>query len=150
MILDEPFSGFDPVNANLIKEEIFELRDKGATVIFSTHRMESVEQLCDHIALINKSQKILDGSKKEIKDSFKSHKYSVSYKGELVGASANFSTNTNQVIDDLNHSIIQANNSQSPNEVLQELINKVEVHSFIEEVPSVNDIFIQIVEGGQK
>ena len=146
MILDEPFSGFDPVNANLIKEEIFELRDKGATVIFSTHRMESVEQLCDHIALINKSQKILDGSKKEIKDSFKSHKYSVSYKGELVGASANFSTNTNQVIDDLNHSIIQANNSQSPNEVLQELINKVEVHSFIEEVPSVNDIFIQIVE----
>ena len=114
LILDEPFSGFDPVNANLIKEEIFELRDKGATVIFSTHRMESVEQLCDHIALINKSQKILDGSK-EIKDSFKSHKYSVSYKGELIGASANFSTNTNQVIDDLNHSIIQANNSQSPN-----------------------------------
>ncbi len=149
LILDEPFSGFDPVNANLIKDEIFELRDKGATVIFSTHRMESVEQLCDHIALINKSQKILDGSKKEIKDSFKMHKYSVSYKGDLVGLSSNFSASDTMEEDGLNHSIIQAN-GQSPNEVLQELISKVEVHSFIEEVPSVNDIFIQIVEGGQK
>lgn len=149
LILDEPFSGFDPVNANLIKDEIFELRDKGATVIFSTHRMESVEQLCDHIALINKSQKILDGSKKEIKDSFKMHKYSVSYKGDLVGLSSNFSASDTMEADGLNHSIIQAN-GQSPNEVLQELISKVEVHSFIEEVPSVNDIFIQIVEGGQK
>ena len=149
LILDEPFSGFDPVNANLIKDEIFELRDKGATVIFSTHRMESVEQLCDHIALINKSQKILDGSKKEIKDSFKMHKYSVSYKGDLVGLSSNFSASDTMEADGLNHSIIQAN-GQSPNEVLQELISKVEVHSFIEAVPSVNDIFIQIVEGGQK
>lgn len=146
LILDEPFSGFDPVNANLIKDEIFELRDKGATVIFSTHRMESVEQLCDHIALINKSQKILDGPKKEIKDSFKLHKYSVSYKGDLVGLSSNFSASETKEEDGLNHSIIQAN-GQSPNEVLQELISKVEVHSFIEEVPSVNDIFIQIVEG---
>lgn len=149
LILDEPFSGFDPVNANLIKDEIFELRDKGATVIFSTHRMESVEQLCDHIALINKSQKILDGSKKEIKDSFKQHKYSVSYKGDLVGLSQNFTATDTIAVDGLNRSIIQAN-GKSPNEVLQELISKVEVHSFIEEVPSVNDIFIQIVEGGNK
>jgi len=149
LILDEPFSGFDPVNANLIKDEIFELRDKGATVIFSTHRMESVEQLCDHIALINKSQKILDGSKKDIKDSFKSHKYQVSYKGDLIGLSTNFSASETSAVDGLNHSIIQASNGQSPNDVLQELISKVEVHSFIEEVPSVNDIFIQIVEGGQ-
>ena len=80
LILDEPFSGFDPVNANLIKDEIFELREKGATVIFSTHRMESVEQLCDDIVLINKSKKILDGTKSEIKKSYKSGKYNVTYK----------------------------------------------------------------------
>src|SRR5690606_17798246 len=71
IILDEPFSGFDPINANLIKDEILELRENGSTIIFSTHRMESVEALCDHIALINKSQKILDGSKKEIKNRFR-------------------------------------------------------------------------------
>lgn len=150
LILDEPFSGFDPVNANLIKDEIFELREKGATVIFSTHRMESVEQLCDHIALINKSQKILDGSKSDIKNSYKSNKYSVSYKGELIGMSANFDVNGTHVNDEgLNESIIQASNGHSPNEILKELINKIEVHSFVEEIPSINDIFINIVEGGK-
>ena len=90
LILDEPFSGFDPVNANLIKDEILELRDKGATIIFSTHRMESVEQLCEHIAMINKSEKILDGTKKEIKNSFRSDKYKVEYKGDFSGLGAEY------------------------------------------------------------
>ncbi|TAG61464.1 MAG: ATP-binding cassette domain-containing protein, partial [Runella slithyformis] len=71
IILDEPFSGFDPINANLIKDEILELKEKGSTIIFSTHRMESVEELCDHITLINKSKVVLNGSKKEVKDQFK-------------------------------------------------------------------------------
>lgn len=149
LILDEPFSGFDPVNANLIKDEIFELREKGATVIFSTHRMESVEQLCDHIALINKSEKILDGSKKDIKHSYKSDKYTVSYKGSLNGLSANFDVlETNELEDGLSESTLQAS-GQSPNDILKELIGKIEVHSFVEVIPSINDIFIKIVEGGK-
>ena len=85
IILDEPFSGFDPVNANLIKDEIFKLREDGATVIFSTHRMESVEELCDHIALINKSQKILDGKKLDIKNDHKDGTFIVTHEGNLVG-----------------------------------------------------------------
>lgn len=150
LILDEPFSGFDPVNANLIKDEIFELREKGATVIFSTHRMESVEQLCDDIALINKSQKILDGTKKDIKNSFKSGKYVVNYKGSLNGLSANFDVlNTQPMEDDFSESTIQAGEGQSPNDILKELISLIEVHSFAEVVPSINDIFINIVEGEQ-
>ncbi|OEK07232.1 ABC transporter ATP-binding protein [Roseivirga misakiensis] len=150
LILDEPFSGFDPVNANLIKDEIFELRERGATVIFSTHRMESVEQLCDDIALINKSQKILDGTKKEIKNSYKSGKYVVSYKGSLNGLSANFDVmNTQTLEDNLSESTIQAGEGHSPNDILKELISLVEVHSFVEVIPSINDIFINIVEGGQ-
>ena len=150
LILDEPFSGFDPVNANLIKDEIFELRERGATVIFSTHRMESVEQLCDHIALINKSQKILDGSKKDIKNSYKSHKYTVNHKGALAGMSTNFDVlETKDLEDGLLESTLQSSNGQSPNDILKELIGKIEVHSFVEVVPSINDIFIEIVEGGK-
>ena len=150
LILDEPFSGFDPVNANLIKDEIFELREKGATVIFSTHRMESVEQLCDDIAMINKSKKILDGPKKEIQKSFKSNKYQVDYKGQLGGLSSSFSVlESNPLEDDLSQAIIQTQAGQNPNELLRELIDKTEVHGFIEIIPSINDIFIQVVEEGQ-
>ncbi|WP_420385097.1 ABC transporter ATP-binding protein [Roseivirga sp.] len=149
LILDEPFSGFDPVNANLIKDEIFELREKGATVIFSTHRMESVEQLCDHIALINKSQKILDGPKTEIKNSYKLNQYEVIYKGELK-ESPSFSILKEEKSElGLNKATVKAKNSESPNNLLQELISKIEVHSFIEVIPSINDIFISIVKGGQ-
>lgn len=149
LILDEPFSGFDPVNANLIKDEIFELREKGATVIFSTHRMESVEQLCDHIALINKSRKILDGSKTDIKNSYKLNQYEVIYKGDLK-ESPSISILKEETSElGLNKATIEAKNTESPNVLLQELIGKIEVHSFIEIIPSINDIFISIVKGGQ-
>lgn len=148
LILDEPFSGFDPVNANLIKDEIFELREKGATVIFSTHRMESVEQLCDDIAMINKAQKILDGTKKDIKNSYKSNKYQVDYKGAMGALSRQFSTlETTKLEDDFTQAIIQTQKGQNPNELLSELITKTEVHGFTEVIPSINDIFITIVEG---
>lgn len=151
LILDEPFSGFDPVNANLIKDEILELREKGATVIFSTHRMESVEQLCENIAMINKSQKILDGTKKEIKDSYRSDKYNVQYKGKISELSADFQLlETKNIEDDMFEATIQARTGLNPNDLLRELINKTEVHSFIEVIPSINDIFISIVEGGKK
>ncbi len=151
LILDEPFSGFDPVNANLIKDEILELREKGATVIFSTHRMESVEQLCENIAMINKSQKILDGTKKEIKDSYRSDKYNVQYKGKISELSTDFQLlETKNIEDDMFEATIQAKSGLNPNDLLRELINKTEVHSFIEVIPSINDIFISIVEGGKK
>jgi len=150
LILDEPFSGFDPVNANLIKDEIFELREKGATVIFSTHRMESVEQLCDDIAMINKAQKILDGTKKEIKKSYKSHQYMVDYRGQLATLSREFSLlETVKLEDDLSQTIIQVQQGQNPNDLLKELIGKAEVHGFVEVIPSINDIFIKIVEESQ-
>lgn len=149
LILDEPFSGFDPVNANLIKDEIFELREKGATVIFSTHRMESVEQLCDHIALINKSKKILDGKKNDVRNSYKLHQYEVIFKGSLEDSTSIKVLNNSVSELGLNKSVIEAKNNESPNMILQELINKVEVHSFIEIIPSINDIFISIVKGGQ-
>ena len=147
LILDEPFSGFDPVNANLIKDEILELREKGATVIFSTHRMESVEQLCENIAMIHKSEKILDGTKKDIKNSFRSDKYSVQYKGGFSELSTEFELlDTKNIEDDFFEATIQAKSGLNPNDLLRELINKTEVHSFVELVPSINDIFISIVE----
>ena len=150
LILDEPFSGFDPVNANLIKDEIFELREKGATVIFSTHRMESVEQLCDDIAMINKSQKILDGTKKDIKNQYKSNKYQVDYRGAMKPLNHQFSILETDVLeDDHSRAVIQTNPGQNPNELLKELIEKTEVHGFTEVIPSINDIFIQIVEEGK-
>lgn len=149
LILDEPFSGFDPVNANLIKDEIFELREKGATVIFSTHRMESVEQLCDHIALINKSEKILDGKKQDIKNNHKLGQYEVHYKGRLQQGSAFTILEESNTELGLEKALIQASNGQTPNIILQELINKTEVHSFVEIIPSINDIFINLVEGGK-
>lgn len=150
IILDEPFSGFDPVNANLIKNEIMELRDNGATVIFSTHRMESVEELCDHIAMINNSKKILDGPTKEIKDSFKSDTFMVSHKNRLENLDGPYQlTEANKEENGLLYSEIKASGISSPNELLAVLMPKVEIHSFIEKIPSMNDIFImKAKEGG--
>nr|WP_155211245.1 ATP-binding cassette domain-containing protein [Fulvivirga aurantia] len=150
IILDEPFSGFDPVNANLIKDEILELRDKGSTVIFSTHRMESVEELCDHIALINKSEKILEGTKKDIKQSYKSNTFIVDHKGRLNGSLAeDFKVINDQALDeDYFQSNIQIKAGTTPNDLLKNLIGITEVHSFVEKIPSINEIFISKVEGG--
>jgi len=150
IILDEPFSGFDPVNANLIKDEILELREKGSTVIFSTHRMESVEELCDHIGLINKSQKILEGTKKEIKESYKSNTFIVDHRGALNGSLAEgFSVLNNQPLDEnFFQSNIRITADATPNDLLKNLIEVTEVHSFVEKIPSINEIFISKVEGG--
>ena len=150
IILDEPFSGFDPVNANLIKDEILALREKGATIIFSTHRMESVEELCDHIALINKSRKILDGKKAEIKDSFKTNTFLCELDNEISLDTEKFSV----LSQERNYSgIIQAKvkmlNGESPNELLTALMAQANIKSFNEEIPSINDIFIAQVKDKQ-
>ena len=146
IILDEPFSGFDPVNANLIKDKILQLREQGSTIIFSTHRMESVEELCDHIALIDKAQKILDGTKKEIKHRYKSDTYHVEYRGTLNGALQGYEIGKVQKLEDnFSQSMIKITNGQTPNQLLEELIQRVEVHSFVEHIPSINEIFIKLV-----
>lgn len=148
IILDEPFSGFDPVNANLIKDEILELREKGATIIFSTHRMESVEQLCDHVAMINKSQKILDGSKVDIKEQFRDGSYFVEFKeGEIKSGTGYELVNTEEIGRGLRRALVQYSADGNPNDLLKQLINQVEIHSFVERIPSMNDIFISLVKG---
>ena len=148
LILDEPFSGFDPVNANLIKNEILELSENGATIIFSTHRMESVEELCDNIALINKSKKIIDGTKKEIKTKFKTGTYQIEYSGTLSSSEEYNILETNTLEDEYQKSIIQIKNGLSPNQLLSTLIGQVEINGFTENIPTMNDIFIELVKEG--
>jgi ABC-2 type transport system ATP-binding protein len=146
LILDEPFSGFDPINANIIKNQILRLRDEGATIIFSTHRMESVEELCDHIALINKSRKVLDGSKKELKNKFRGEIYNVEHKGS-IGTINGFDILSSEPLEEgFWQTKISMDGRSNPNDLLTQLIEKTEVHVFQEEIPSVNDIFIRAVK----
>lgn len=146
IILDEPFSGFDPINANLIKDEILELKKKGTTIIFSTHRMESVEELCDNVALINKSHKVLDGPKKQIKEQFKTHTYSVEYLGDLSGEFQDFDIlGTETVEDNYKKSTLKLKPEIPVNSLVRQLIDKVEIRTFGENIPSMNDIFIAVV-----
>ena len=145
IILDEPFSGLDPVNSNLIKDEIFKLAQNGATIIFSTHRMEQVEEICNHIVLVNKGQKILDGSVKQVKQDYKENLYSIGAGDlQLNGAIAPF-----EVVGATDHShVVRIREGQTPNDVLRFLLDKgVTIHSFNEILPSLNDIFIKLVEG---
>jgi ABC-2 type transport system ATP-binding protein len=149
IILDEPFSGFDPINANLIKDEILALREKGSTIIFSTHRMESVEELCDHIALINKSEKILDGKKSDIKEQHKSHIFEVSYTGTAISGNEFFEViSTVSQPNGINDSRIKMVGETSSNDLLKILIQEpIQIVSFQEDIPSVSDIFIKLVQG---
>jgi ABC-2 type transport system ATP-binding protein len=148
IILDEPFSGFDPINANLIKDEILELRRNGSTIIFSTHRMESVEELCDHIALINRSHKVLDGPKLAIKEQFKTHTYRVDYQGDLSGLPEAFAVvNSSPTEDGFTRVDIRIPPDTSVNDLIRVLLDRVEVRSFGENIPSMNDIFIKAVNG---
>ena len=148
LILDEPFTGFDPVNANLIKDEILKLRGKGCTIIFSTHRMESVEELCDNIALIDKSKKILDGPTKKIKNQYKTNTYVVEGEGKLVSLPSQFDVRSMQELEDgFFKAIIRLPQGVLPNQLIEVLIGQVQVHSFVEHIPSMNEIFIRNVTG---
>ncbi|WBL21431.1 MULTISPECIES: ABC transporter ATP-binding protein [unclassified Zunongwangia] len=152
LIFDEPFSGFDPVNANIIKREILELKEKGATILFSTHRMESVEELCDYMALINKSNKLLDGKVSEIKKEYKNNTFEVGLETnneeallqELQDKFKIGKANFKSINDDLKISI-QLNPMDNPNDLIQYLLTKARINHFVEVIPSVNDIFIKTV-----
>lgn len=149
IILDEPFSGFDPINVNIIKDEILNLAKEGNTIIFSTHRMESVEELCDYIVLINKSEIILEGSKKSIKENYKTNTFDVEHKNLISEIADGFEVKNQKKLEDgFYKTSIKIVNGKSPNELLRSLIDKVEVHSFIEKIPSMNEIFISTVQGG--
>ncbi len=147
IILDEPFSGFDPINANLIKDEILDLRDKGSSIIFSTHRMESVEELCDHIVLINEGKKILDGPKKDIKNQFRNNTFSLQHMSPIGNLPAGYEVKSSENIEEgLTESIIHIGDNSKVNDLLQVLIGQTEIRSFSELIPSVNDIFIRMVK----
>ena len=154
LIFDEPFSGFDPINANLLKQEILSLRENGATIIFSTHNMESVEELCDHIALINKSVKIVDGQTDEIRERYKSNVFEVKYKGsfnEVNKVLNNQFKILNHVENNrLNQITVEYLHGKSNNDLIQALIPVSEILSFEEKIPSMNDVFIRAVEESNK
>ena len=153
LIFDEPFSGFDPINASIIKDEIIDLRNKGATIIFSTHRMESVEELCEDIALINKSNKILDGNLDEIKTKYKTNIYE-------VGVSANNPDSLNKELQKIFETLkpsfktigenlklnVKLNSKQNSDELLKILNQNAKVIHFKEVIPSANEIFINSVK----
>ncbi|WP_129714514.1 ABC transporter ATP-binding protein [Pedobacter sp. SYP-B3415] len=147
IILDEPFSGFDPVNAELIKNEILELNAQGTTFIFSTHRMESVEELCDNIALINKSRKILDGPVDEIRDRYRNNTYTLSYAGDLdpLAGQGIFELLESTVTKTGTELKIKLAAGCSTNDVLAILLPRVSVQSLQEVIPSMNEIFIKNV-----
>ncbi|MCW3159847.1 ABC transporter ATP-binding protein [Chryseobacterium oryctis] len=147
LILDEPFSGFDPVNANLIKDQIIDLKNNGTTIILSTHRMESVEEMCDYVALINNSQKVLDGKVFDVREKFKKNIFGITLsevddtqfenfksKHEIF----NFSNDNNLVSFDIK-------NVNEQNHILLDLVNVGKVRSFDERIPSMNEVFINAV-----
>ena len=145
IILDEPFSGLDPVNANLIKDEIYALAKKGATIIFSTHRMEQVEEICDHIVLVNLGKKILDGSVSSIKQQYKQHIFSIETE---AGVTLPTTPDYELVKTESNKTFVKINEGFSANDLLKQLINQnIQVVGFNEVLPSLNDIFINLVEG---
>lgn len=144
IILDEPFSGLDPVNANLIKDEIFKLAKNGSTIIFSTHRMEQVEEICDHIVLVNKGKKILDGTVQQVKQDFKDHIYQV---GATILAEQLMTHIFNVVKHQPDQLQLKLSDGTKPNDVLSFFINQgIQINSFNEVLPSLNDIFIKLVE----
>jgi ABC-2 type transport system ATP-binding protein len=148
IILDEPFSGFDPLNAEIIKNEILELNRQGATFIFSTHRMESVEELCDNIALIHRSKKILDGSVEEIKEKYRNNTYWVEYEGDYDTG------HPSDIFEILQKDIkkgkttlkVQLKEGQTANRLLSVLLPAVEIQRLDEVIPTMNDIFIDQVK----
>lgn len=149
LIFDEPFSGFDPINANMLKEEILDLKKKGATIIFSTHNMGSVEELCDHITLINNSKNILEGQIDDIRKKYKSNIYEISFNGETEKLEKSLNPHY-EIIDKKrvngNNAVrIKLNHKTNDNELLSLVIPAVEIISFKELVPSMNDIFIKVV-----
>lgn len=151
LILDEPFTGFDPVNADIIKREILELNKKGATIIFSTHRMESVEELCDSIALLNLSHKILDGKIKNIRNAYRNGTYIVEYEGGKISVNgdAPFSVLSETVLDENNQMKVKINPGSKVNDILRYLLPLTSITKVEELIPTMNEVFIATVSKGK-
>lgn len=154
LIFDEPFSGFDPINTNMLKQEILDLKKKGATIIFSTHNMGSVEELCDHIALIDNSKNILEGQIDTIRKEYKSNIYEISFNGETEKIASSLNANY-EIIDAIktngyNAVKVKLHKQTNENELLSLVIPSVEIISFNEIIPNMNDIFIKVVNENKK
>ena len=152
LILDEPFSGFDPINANIIKNEILYLKEQGSTILFSTHNMGSVEELCDNIALINRSKKILDGSVKDIRKAYKSNVFEIEFKGTMMSFTNSlwtFGKLLEHTVDgEYCKAQVELVGNSKANQLLESILPVAEIHSFKEIIPSMNDIFIAKVNEG--
>lgn len=148
LIFDEPFSGFDPVNANILKSEILDLKKQGTSIIFSTHNMSSVEEVCDNIVLLNQSEKLLEGNVEEIRENFSENKYEIIIDSEKLNSSSQLYSIMDQKHLKGNSMLynLKLTNTNSTNEVLAELCNQGNIISFRKVLPSMNDIFIKSVE----
>jgi ABC-2 type transport system ATP-binding protein len=150
IILDEPFSGFDPINTNLIKSEILRLKSQGATILLSTHNMNSVDEICDRIALLNNGKKILEGKVNEIKTQYSNNTYEITFKGNMLGFAnalwGGFEIIEKEVLEsDINKVTVKLAENITPNHLLKDLLDVCEIKGIKEVVPSMNDIFITSV-----
>lgn len=147
LILDEPFTGFDPINENLVKDKILALKATGTTIIFSTHRMESVEELCDNIALINKSEKVLDGTTSEIRSRYRSHTWRITGTGTWPMESGIVPSDTKTLIDGSQQWTVKLSPNVRTNDLIGTVLPHISIEQFQEVVPSMKDIFISAVGG---
>jgi len=149
LIFDEPFSGFDPINVNLLKQEILQMKEKGATIIFSTHNMASVEELCDHITLINESETVLEGEMSEIREKYKANTYSVQFTGDPDKLTRGLHSRFKLLQMEQNGygplATIRITGGDGTGDLIRNLVEVTEIRSFQEILPSMNDIFIQVV-----
>ena len=150
LIFDEPFSGFDPVNTDLLKKEILELKEQGRTIIFSTHNMASVEEICDEIALIDRSQVVLSGNVAEVRERFRTNTFKVQLKEETIHPDSElFSVISMKQGQSSLEVMLRKNESVSNKDLLASLLNQYELVGFSEELPSMNEIFINTVSGSK-
>jgi len=154
LIFDEPFSGFDPINVNLLKQEILQMKEKGATIIFSTHNMASVEELCDHITLINEAETILQGEISEIREKYRVNKYLVTFTGDREKLSGGLDKSFELLDLEENglgqQATIRIKEGIGTGSLIRNLVEITEINAFREILPSMNDIFIQVVNDASK
>lgn len=154
LIFDEPFSGFDPINVNLLKQEILQMKNNGATIIFSTHNMSSVEELCDHITLINEAETILQGEISTIREHYRSNRYRVIFTGDREKLSGGLDSRFELLAMEENgmgqHATIGIRKGDGSGDLIRNLVEITDIKAFHEILPSMNDIFIQVVNDASK
>lgn len=154
LIFDEPFSGFDPINAKLLKDEILQLQKEGATIIFSTHNMSSVEEICSHITLINRSKTILEGEVDSIRHQYKDNLFRLHYRGQVVDFESmlgnGYKVESTAVTNHLNEAVIRMPGNSTSNDLVRKVIDNVDIVGFNEILPGMNEVFIKVVEESNK